>query len=88
MKITECNCRKNCLCNGKYYAIIKKISVVDNVLKTRFRRINESYLFKCLITNDIDVIKVKNLLYVCFFIQITDRDDNYVIEPINSVKVE
>ena len=87
-KITECNYRKNCLCNGKYYAMIKKMSVVDNVLKTSFRRINESYLYKCLLTDDIDVIEVQNLLYVCFFIQITGRDDNYVIEPINSVEVE
>lgn len=86
-KVTICDCKRKCQCPGKYYAIVKKLSIIRNSL-SRALRTKPSYIFQCIISDEIDVIEVKDLCCVCFFINLVDLDAYYIAEPVNSIERE
>lgn len=83
LKITECECVKSCLCEGQYYAVIKNLKIIDNLLKNPFREINDSFIYSCSIDEEIVTIDIHNIICLCFFMYIQDKKTHYVAEPIN-----
>ena len=89
IKITDCECVKICSCDGTYYALIKKIKIVENVLQNRYKGGNKSFLYKCKILENTEIIDIKNLQSVCFQIEFTNNSSEmYLAEPVNSIEKE
>ncbi|KAK0076221.1 hypothetical protein PV326_010942 [Microctonus aethiopoides] len=87
VKVSHCICETFCKddCNVKYFAIVKKCdtSPAFSVLDINFTRI-----YKCFVINNITAVDVKDLISVCFHINIASENFNYIIEPINSMENE
>ncbi|KAJ8672162.1 hypothetical protein QAD02_003421 [Eretmocerus hayati] len=86
-KMSNYICEEKRSCPGQFYAFVKKLQIIDNVLRNRYG-ISKSYIYQVSMMNQSEVINVKDLECVCFFMSVLDDDRLYISEPINTVETE
>lgn len=88
IKISNCNCRRLCRCNGDHYAIIKKI-VTDNLLSIQgdnFIYDSDTFLHKCRIQVNIELLPIGSIVTPCVHMII--NNEMYVGIPVNQQELE
>ncbi|KAK3909500.1 Leucine--tRNA ligase [Frankliniella fusca] len=87
LRVTECSCEDICRdCDPTLYAIIQKLHTQPAYRAEPGGFI--PFIHRCAEMNEYEAVRVECLSYVCFMIEIEDRHDAFVVEPITTGRIE
>lgn len=87
VRVTDCKCQEVCLnCDPSFYAIIHKLHTQPAFKAEPGGFI--PFIHRCADMNEYEAVRVECLKYVCFLLEIEDRHDAFVIEPITTGTVD
>lgn len=84
VKITNCECVKNCKCSGEFFAFLSHFSS-EVGFKTFNPPASLKHMKKCQKTEDIHLVLISSIINVCFYIQ-SDTSD-FLCDPINDMEM-
>ncbi|KAJ1530915.1 hypothetical protein ONE63_005754 [Megalurothrips usitatus] len=88
LRVTDCKCTDVCTnCDDPdFYAIIHKLHVQPAYRAEPGGFI--PFIHRCAEMNEYEAVRIECLSFVCFLIEIADRHDAFVVEPITTGQIE
>ena len=86
MRITDCTCKKLCLCPGESIVLLKKL-LVEKPFSVNIRGGLLSFINKVMRVSEEEIVDVRNLMYPCYHVDIQNTVE-YIIEPTNMIEKE
>lgn len=87
LRVTECDCQDVCLnCEPSLYAIIHKLHTQPAYRAEPGGVI--PFIHRCAEMSEYEAVRVECLKCVCFLLEIEDRHDAFVVEPITTGSVQ
>ncbi|KAE8742171.1 hypothetical protein FOCC_FOCC012311 [Frankliniella occidentalis] len=87
LRVTDCSCDDVCLnCEPTFYTIVQKLHTQPAYRAEPGGFI--PFIHRCAEMNEYEAVRVECLSYVCFMIEIEDRHDAFVVEPITTGRIE
>lgn len=89
LRITHCHCKKVCECPAYFNVFIRKITVTppDFINIEGIGELSYIHKINC-IDEDYTAINLENLSTVCFHINLEDKNEGYIVEPVNMLEDE
>lgn len=87
LRVSDCDCNEVCSdCNPSFFAIVQKLHVQPAYRAEPGGFI--PFIHRCAEMNEYEAVRVECLSFVCFFIEIEDRHDAFIVEPITTGSVD
>ena len=87
MRVTNCNCINFCVdCNPSYLAIIEECQVTEDL--TAWEGADLSFIHTYHDPGFHIAVDVKQLLAMCFVIEVSGTNNTFIVEPVNLIEAE
>ena len=86
LRVTNCKCGRHCHCENVYLTTIKRF-MYRNPFPTNMENGTLNFIYECNADEtEIEIIDLKYLKCVCYYIKFENYNIFYVIEPVYSLK--